>query len=515
MNAPPPTLDDLSEAHERLREQALEMGGEKKLKARAAAGVLNARERIDRLCDKDTFREVGLFGVSHRPQMRDRTPADGKVTGFGEIDGRLVGVVSNDFTVLGASSSRTNARKIKYVKRVATSRGYPIVFLGESSGARMPDAMGAEGTVANADDPTQYLRRRNSPWVSAVLGPCYGSSSWYASLSDFVVMRKGAVLAVSSPRLTEMATSESVDPEELGGWRVHAQDSGLVDVAVDTDEEALDLVRRFLSYLPANNSEPPPVAAVPEGADDPARAERIAKLVPTSRNRVYDMRKVLECIVDPDSLFELKRLYGRPIITALARIDGQTVGIVASNPIVKGGAIDPEACSKATSFIVLCDSFNVPLVFIADQPGFLIGKDGERKGATGRVMNWMNALSLVTVPRIAIVARKTYGQALLNMGLGGNADETCAWTTAEINFMDPRFGARIVHGMDIVDDPERYEAAVAEMTHGTSAYDAAGAFVVGEVIDPRETRAYLSSVLRVHGQRVGEHHLANWPTTVY
>lgn len=515
MNAPPLTLDDLSEAHERLRERALEMGGERKLKARAATGILNGRERIDRLCDKDTFHEVGLFGVSHRPQMRERTPADGKVTGFGKIDGRTVGVISNDFTVLGASSSRTNARKIKYVKRVANQQGYPVVFLGESSGARMPDAMGAEGTVANSDDPVQYLRRRNSPWVSAVLGPCYGSSSWYASMSDFVVMRKGAVLAVSSPRLTEMATSENVDPEELGGWRVHTQDSGLVDVAVDTDEEALDLVKRFLSYLPGNSDEPPPVAAVPEGADDPARAERIAKLVPTSRNRVYDMRKVLECVVDPDSLFELKRLYGRPIITALARIDGQTVGIVASNPFVKGGAIDPEACSKATSFLVLCDSFNVPLVFIADQPGFLIGKDGERKGATGRVMNWMNALSLVTVPRIAIIARKTYGQALLNMGLGGNADETCAWTTAEINFMDPRFGARIVHGTDIVDDAERYEAAVAEMTHGTSAYDAAGVFAVGDVIDPRQTRAYLISMLRVHRRRVGEHHLANWPTTIY
>lgn len=502
-------------AHQELRERALGMGGEKKLKDRAAAGILNARERIDRLVDAGSFVEAGLFGVSHRPDMRDRTPADGKVTGFGRVDGRMTGVVSNDFTVLGASSSRTNARKIKYVKRVANQEGYPVVFLGESSGARMPDAMGAEGTVANSDDAAQYLRRRETPWVSAVLGPCYGSSSWYASMSDFVVMRKGAVLAVSSPRLTEMAISESVDPEELGGWQVHTRDSGLVDVAVDTDEEALDLVKRFLSYLPANQDEPPPVAAVPAGADDPARAERIAALVPESRTRVYDMRKVLECIVDPGSLFELKPRYGRSIVTALARIDGQTVGLVASNPLVKGGAIDPESCSKATSFLVLCDSFNVPLVFLADQPGFLIGKDGERKGATGRVMNWMNALSLVTVPRIAVVARKTYGQALLNMGLGGNADETCAWTTAEINFMDPRFGARIVHGRDVVDDPDRYAAAVAEMTHGTSAYDAAAVFTVGSVIEPRETRAYLASALRVHGRRVGRHHLATWPTTIY
>jgi len=467
------------------------------------------------LLDKESFVEAGELAVSHRRAMRERTPADGKVTGFGRIDGRHVGVVSNDFTVMGASSSRMNGRKIKYVKTVARKRGLPVVFLGESSGARMPDAMGADGTVAGGDDPLQYVRLREAPWVSAVLGPCYGSSSWYASMSDFVVMRKGAVMAVSSPRLTSMAISESVDPEELGGWRVHTQHSGLVDVAVDTDEEALALCRRFLSYLPSNQGELPPEAAVPDGADEPRRGERIARLLPEGRTQGYDMRKVLDCIVDPGSLFELKPLYGRSIVTALCRIGGHTVGLVASNPMFKGGAIDPEACSKATNFLVLCDSFNVPLVFLADQPGFLIGRGGELKGATGRVMNWMNALSLCTVPRMAVVARKSYGQALLNMGLGGNADETCAWTTAEINFMDPRFGVRIVHGTEIAEDPERLEDAMVEMSAGTSALDAAESFTVGSVIDPRATRAYLKDVLAVHRGVIGEHALATWPTTVY
>jgi acetyl-CoA carboxylase carboxyltransferase component len=509
------TLEERAAEHAQRRLAALAMGGERKIADRAAEGRLNARERIDVLLDDDTFIEAGLFATSHRPQDRERTPADGKVAGFGEIDGRTVGIVSNDFTVLGASSSRTNARKIKYVKRVAASRGYPIVYVGESSGARMPDAMGAQGTVANSDDPQQYVRRRESPWASAVLGPCYGSSSWYTSMSDFVVMHTSAVMAVSSPRLTELAISESVDPLQLGGWEVHVKGSGLVDEAVGSDEEALQLVRQFLSYLPSSRDELPPEAAVPEGADDPSRADRIAGLLPTSRTSVYNMRRVLENVVDPGSLFELKRLYGRSMITALARIDGRTVGIVASNPYFKGGAIDPESCSKATSFIVLCDSFNVPLVFVADQPGFLIGKDGERKGATGRVMNWMNAMALVTVPRIALVARKSYGQALLNMGLGGNADETCAWTTAEINFMDPRFGAHIVYGRTVADDPERFEAAVAEMTEGTSAYDAAGSFTVADVIDPRDTRAYLKKVLRLHAGVIGEHHLSTWPTTIY
>lgn len=508
-------LDTLRDELTRRRQHVHGMGGGDKLAARRTQGILNARERLDVLLDKESFVEAGELAVSHLPGMRDRTPADGKVTGFGRIDGRTVGVVSNDFTVLGASSSRTNGRKIRYVKTVARRRGLPVIFLGESSGARMPDAMGADGTVAGGDDPLQYIRRRESPWVSAVLGPCYGSSSWYASLSDFVVMRKGAVMAVSSPRLTAMAISEDVDAEELGGWRVHTQYSGLVDLAVDTDEEALALCRQFLSYLPSNQRELPPVAAVPEGADDPERSDRIARLLPQSRTQAYDMRKVLDCIVDPGSLFELKPFYGRPLVTALSRIGGHTVGLVASNPMFKGGAIDPEACSKATSFIVLCDSFNLPLVFLADQPGFLIGRSGEIKGATGRVMNWMNALSLCTVPRFAIVARKSYGQALLNMGLAGNADETCAWTTAEINFMDPRYAARIVYGQDVADDPERLGNAIAEMTAGVSAFDAAESFTVGSVIDPRSTRDYLKDVLAIHRGVVGEHALATWPTTVY
>jgi methylmalonyl-CoA decarboxylase subunit alpha len=508
-------LDTLRQELGRRRERAHEMGGADKLAARRDQGLLNARERLDVLLDKESFVEVGELAVSHRAAMRERTPADGKVTGFGRIDGRTVGVVSNDFTVLGASSSRTNARKIKYVKSIARKRGLPVIFLGESSGARMPDAMGADGTVAGSDDPLQYIRRREAPWVCAVLGPCYGSSSWYASLSDFVVMRKGAVMAVSSPRLTAMAVSENVDAEELGGWRVHTQSSGLVDVAVDTDEEALTLCRRFLSYLPTNQHQLPPVAAVPESTDDPQRGDRLARLIPQSRTQGYDMRKVLDCIVDAGSLFELKPFYGRSIVTALSRIDGQTVGLVASNPMFKGGAIDPEACSKATSFIVLCDSFNIPLVFLADQPGFLIGRNGELKGATGRVMNWMNALSLCTVPRIAIVARKSYGQALLNMGLGGNADETCAWTTAEINFMDPQYAVRIVYGSDIADDPEALESAMHEMSAGVGAFDAAQSFTVGSVIDPRDTRDYLKDVLAIHQGVIGQHTLSTWPTTVY
>ena len=337
---------------EARRARALAMGGEKKLAERKQQGVLNARERIDYLADDGTFLESGLFAASLRPEARDKSPADGKVAGYAKVDGREVVVVSNDFTVMGASSSEVNISKVGHVKKVATGRGLPMVFLGESTGARMPDVMGA-AAITGGDRPTQYRRMRETPWVAAVLGHCYGSSSWYAALGDFVVMRKGAITAVSSVRLTEMAISEAVDPEELGGWKVHTEVTGMVDLAVDTDEQALDAVRKFLSYLPSHHKEAPPVHPVPP--DSGKEAHRILEILPESRTKVYDVRKILSLIYDTGSLFELKPRFGRSAVTALARLDGRTVGIVANNPFVKGGAIDPDSCDKVVSFLVLCD----------------------------------------------------------------------------------------------------------------------------------------------------------------
>lgn len=327
-------------------------------------------------------------------------------------------------------------------------------------------------------------------------------------------------MAVSSPRLTAMATSESVDESELGGWEVHTSISGIVDLVVDTDEEALGAIRRFLSYMPSSCLDLPPTTTCEEDATtDAKRAEKILDLLPQRRTQAYDMRRLLQLVVDDGSLLELKPRFGKSIVTGLARLRGQPIGIVANNPMFKGGAIDSDACSKATSFLALCDSFNIPLIFFVDQPGFLIGKDGERKGMIGRVMNWMNALSLCTVPKICIVVRKTYGQAVLNMGMGGNADIVCAWSTAEISFMDPRYATQIVYGVTQAEAPEEFEAHLAEMEKTTSAYDAAGTFSVHTVIDPRDTRAYLQSMLRVlcpsSVERIGSHRMNAWPTTIY
>lgn len=309
--------------------------------------MLNARERIDWLADPGTFLETGLFATSNRPEARDRSPADGKIAGYVKLDGRDVAVVSNDFTVMGASSSSVNTAKVGHVKGVATRRGLPMVFLGESTGARMPDVMGAAGITAG-DRPTQYRRTRETPWVSAVLGHCYGSSSWYAALADFVVMRKGAITAVSSIKLTSMAIAQAVDPEALGGWQLHTEVTGMVDLAVDTDEEALDAVRRFLSYLPSHHHEAPPVRPVPP--DSGQDAARILDILPESRTKVYDVRKILALIYDTGSVFELKPRYGRSVVTALARLDGKSVGIVASNPMAKGERLIPRPATRWSVF---------------------------------------------------------------------------------------------------------------------------------------------------------------------
>jgi acetyl-CoA carboxylase carboxyltransferase component len=477
-------------------EKALAMGGSVKLLARAEQGILDARSRVEVLVDEGSFVELGKFAISSfSAEAAAKTPADGKITGYGKVNGRWCAVVSNDFTVMGASSSLTNVKKIAHMKRQATCRRMPMVFLGESSGARLPDNMGA----------------RDTPWAAAVLGQCYGSSFLYTCCADFSVIRKGAVMAVSSPRLIEMATNEKVDPQELGGWKVHVEGTGLIDKVVDSDEEAIEAIKTFLGYLPASNLEAPPVHPVSPGSGD--EMGNILAILPEERTRVYDMRKIIKTIVDKDSFFELKERFGKVAVTALARIDGHTVGIYANNPIYKGGVLDVDACDKIQSFLVLCDSFNIPIVSLVDTPGFVIGAEAERRKATGKIVNFMNALQLVTVPKISVIIRKSYGQAFLNMGGGRNSDEVVAWPTAEVSFMTPRFAANIAYGMTPEDDG--FEEALATMDKDNSVWEMAAVFAVQNVIRPQETRDYLIRALDAHraGGAIGNHELRNWPTS--
>lgn len=512
--------DDLYREYDDRKKTALAMGGEKKLERRRNAGVLNARERIDYLADKGSFLESGLFAKSARPEDRESSPGDGKLCGYGKIDGRDAVIVVNDFTVKGASSAGTNMKKIGQMQRTATERGLPLIFIGESSGARIPDNMGAFG-MGNllANNATQYRRLRESPWAAGALGMCYGSSTWYTCMADFSVMRKGAVMAVSSERLVSMAIGEQVDGESLGGWRMHADTTGLVDQFVDTDEEALDAIKTFLSYMPTHCNEAPPVVPVPAGSD--AAVKDVADLVPESRTQVYDIRKVIQAVADKDSFFELKPRFGRTAVTALTRVDGRTVGFIANNPISKAGAMDAQACDKIISFMVLCDSYNVPLVFFVDNPGFVIGIEAERQRAPGKIMNFMNALQLVTVPKLTVMIRKNYGQAYINMGGGKNADDVCAWVSAEVSFMDPTFAVNVVHGREgkrlEEDDPALFKEAFDKIQQENSVWDLAACYAVQQVIKPEETRDWLSHMLEVHQRRltggIGKHLLNNWPTS--
>ena len=509
-----PHEEMIEELKEREAE-ALAMGGAEKLAKRKAQGVLNARERIDYLVDEGSFIESGRYARSSRPEVKHKTPADGKVAGFAKIGGREIGLVSNDFTVLGASSAVINMKKIKHVKQAAAKRGMPLVLLGESSGARMPDRMGSAGRAIIAQDATEYQRLRESPWCSALLGQCYGSSTWYSAMSDFVVMRKGAIMAIASPSVTSIAINRPIDAEELGGWKLLTGISGLADMAVDSDEQALDAIKRFLSYLPSHAMEAPPVHPVPEGSDDACK--NMLDIVPESRNKVYDVRKVIAAIADKGSSFEIKERYGKSLSTVLARLDGRSVGFIASNPLFKGGALDADACQKVTSFMVLCDSFNIPLVFLVDVPGFLIGLEGELRGMPGKVINWMNAMTLVTMPKITVIMRKSYGQAFINMAGGRNADEVAVWPSADLGFMDAAVSVNVLHGVRHQDDPERFAQLKAEVERDTSAWGLAELYEAQTVIDPRETRDYLIRTLEVHRLRmqngVGEHRLRNWPTS--
>jgi acetyl-CoA carboxylase carboxyltransferase component len=508
-------FEDLIDEHAKRTAKALGMGGTERLARQAAKGRLNARERVDYLFDPGSFLEIGMFARSDRREEWDKTPADGKVTGFGRIEGREAAVVSHDITVKSASSSPINVRKMGHVRKAAVANGMPLVLLNESSGARIPDTMGAIGTGTVGQDPTQFVRMREIPYAAAVLGPAFGTACWFTQLSDFVVMRKDAQLAISSPRVTEIAIGQKIDPMELAGWRMQAEVTGKVDYGVDTDEQAIDLVKKFLSYLPSHQNEAPPRAAVPAGADEPSTT--LLNLVPEDRAKVYDMRKVVAAICDPGSVFPLKERFAKTAFTALARIDGRSVGILASNPMFKAGALDPDSCDKACTFFVLCDSFNIPIIILSDTPGFLIGVEGERRKAPGKVINMMTALQMCTVPKFSIVLRKSYGQAYLNMGGTRNSDEMLAWYSADVGFMDPNVGVNVVYGLKREDDPERFEILKSEIQRDSSAYDLAGIFAAVAVIDPRESRRWLKRLLEVHERRlskgIGKHLMCGWPTT--
>ncbi len=513
---------ELEELKQR-RAKARQMGGPEKIKKHHDQGKLTARERIDQLLDADSFLEIGMLNHSDVPGMEEKTPADSKVAGYGKIDDRRVAVVSNDFTVLAATSSRIAGRKEGELKALAAHRGYPVVYLGEAGGARMPDIMGSAGLASYGgggfDTYLQIMSRvRQTPMVTAILGECYGMPTWMACLSDFVVQVKGSAMGVSGPRVVELALGETVTDEELGGWQVHTEITGSVDRVAENEAECFDIIRQYLAYMPSHCDERPPAAPVPDGSG--AGMEKILELLPEKRNRGYDMHRILNSIVDHDSLFPLKPTFGKSVITSLARIDGHVVGIVANQPMFNAGAMDTDGIDKVISFLCLCDSFNIPLLFFHDIPGFLVGKAAERKRVAAKVMNYMNALGLLTVPKISIIVRKTYGMAFWNMcGSGCGTDFLVAWPSAEMSFVDPAIAANVVYGgkpSALDKQSDEWQALMQQLVDDASPYGAAGRHFIHDVIDPKDTRDYIKQALEIsyndRRKGIGEHKLANWPT---
>lgn len=509
-------LDELK----RRRAKALEMGSPEKIAAKHSMGLGTARERVGKLLDAGSFFEIGSLNHSDIPGMEDKTPADGKIAGFGTINGRTVAVTADDATVLAGTGGRVGVEKDHRLTRWAAEKGYPVIHLGEGGGARIPDIMGSDGLSSMTMRKEMALRCRKVPLVATIMGECFGGPSWLAALADFVVQVKGSCMAVSGPRVLEVATSEQVENEDLGGWKLHAEITGQVDRVAEDEEDCFLIVREFLSYMPSNARELPPVVP-PRGDDQDERQERLLSIVPEESRRGYDMSRVIKTIVDDEQILVLKPDFDRSVITCLARIEGHSVGIIANQPMHMAGAMGPDGCDKCCSFICLCDSFNIPLIFLHDTPGFLVGKAAELKRMPGKIINFIESVALSTVPKISLVIRKSYGMAYSNMcGTGMGADFVLAWPNAEISFMAPEVAANVVYRrkIDESDDVKAARDQAEQQIRAAGApWKAAGLHLLEDVIDPRDTRKVLSHILNLsRGSDAGyrsQRLLANWPTT--
>jgi acetyl-CoA carboxylase carboxyltransferase component len=496
----------LVEQLHRLRAAALEMGGERRVARHHASGRLTARERVELLVDVGSWYEIGLLALpEHRPEDGVGA-ADGVITGWGEIDGRKVAVVAVDATVLSGTTATVNARKQVALVAAAGRSGTPVVFLADADGGRMPDLLGWRFGGLPLDFRQFLGSPAGSPRVlrlCAALGPCYGDSALQAASADFTVMTETASLALSGPEVVRVATGEQVTHLELGGPEV-ASATGSASSVVPSEQDAIALLRRVLGYLPDHAGAPAPTVAPVPPQHDP---ETLLDVVPAERRLAYDVRRLLTSVVDAGTLVEWRRRQGPGLYTALARIEGSPVAIAASQPLHLGGALDVPALEKHLALIELAETFNLPLVLFHDVPGLLIGSDAERQGVLVLLERIATRLSTATVPRIAVVVRKSYGGGYFLMG--GNQtspDLLVCWPSAEMGFMAPEAGVATVHRRRLEDErAARGEGAaqllhdelLAEWQHESEPWEAAAHFLVDDVIDPRDTREVVRRAIDV------------------
>ena len=466
-----------------------------------ALGKLTARERLERLLDAGSFVEMGLHGRSAHPDLKQRTPADGIVVGHGTIGGRIVYVAADDFTVLGGTRGRVGEVKVARVRAAAVAHGKPFIALMEAGAARVQESFGAMAANMGARFGDHFRMSGRVPQVAGILGPAFGGPSFTSAQSDFTTLAEGTgFMGMSGPLVVKVGIKETVSADDIGGAEVSAAVTGQTDHVGESENECLAAIRTFLSYLPSSSDElPPRVDARAAEVDTTEGRAKLRALIPDAARQAYDMRRVLTLITDAGELFHYRPRYGPNLITAFGRVDGYSVGFVASNPASKGGVLEEKAAQKARKFIDLCDAFHVPLVFICDAPGFLVGPEIEKHRMITLAARLLTSVIGATVPKTTIVARKAIGLAYL--ALGGrvmNPDTIVAWPTAHFDVMGPEAAIEIVHGKDIAaaTDPAARRAEITRrVEEQSSAFEAAALGLIDDVIDPADTRAIIIATL--------------------
>ena len=493
--APPesPLRPLVEELHARRARAALG-GGSEKIERQHAQGKLTARERLQLLVDEGTFTELGIHAGPHFSQraMADKeAPADGVITGYGRVEGRLAAVCAYDFTVMAGSMGMTGELKVSRLRELALGKRMPFIWLLDSAGARIQEAAGSLFAGSGHLFREEVVMSGVIPQVAALMGPCAAGTAYIPGLADFVPMVKGrGSMALAGPHLVKAVTGEDISQEDLGGSKVHTRVSGVADLEVASDEECIQAIKDYLSYFPRSCEEPPPVRA----SDDPVDRmdDELLDVLPQSGRQPYDMYEVIRRIVDDGIWFDLKPRFARTIITCLARMGGRPVGIVANQPRHLGGILENDSADKAARFINLCDAYGIPLLFLQDVPGFMVGSKVERAGIIRHGAKMLYAVSEATVPKVTVIVRKAYGAGYYVMcGRAYEPDLIVAWPTAEISVMGPEGAVNII-GRSVIEaseDPKRARGEMEEAIRRTiDPYIAARNAMIDDVIDPRETR---------------------------
>jgi acetyl-CoA carboxylase carboxyltransferase component len=503
-----PDLRGRAEELRQKRQDYLGMGGPERIQKQRSQGKLTVRERLDLLFDPGTFAEFGLLAhqQSTSPAMQGKfTPSDGCVTGIGQIHGRKVSVIAYDFTVMAGSIGMVGELKATRIRELALRERIPLVWLIDSAGARIQETTGSMFARTGDLFREQVHMSGVVPQVAAMMGPGAAGTAYIPGLADFVPMVKGTShMALGGPPLVKAAVGEDVTAEEMGGSQVHTKVSGVADLEVGNDEECLRVVRQYLGFFPGSNLESPPVVAT----EDPStrRCEELYDIVPANPRQAYDVRKVITTIADDGDFFHMKPEWAKNLVTGFARFAGRPAGIVANQPMVLGGALDVNAADKAARFVWLCDAFNLPLVFLMDCPGFLVGSAVEKQGIIRHGAKMLFAVAEATVPKVTVVMRKGYGAGYYVMnGRAYEPDLIVGWPTAEISVMGPEGAVNIIFRKQIeaAGDPDAQgvlrNQLLSSLREQINAYIAAGWSFLDDLIDPAETR---SSIIR--GLEIGE-----------